>query len=141
MAKNKQEDQDKPKVHDPRPIDTSATIDKPAGLDPTLETEPRKAGQDPNPEAEPNEHASQTTPDASATPPQRVQSEKSNQSMIDLPSKQTGDTELDTGIRYKVKILRGTHAEGGQIYKAGDVFESRSDLVGRFGTEKFESAE
>lgn len=39
---------------------------------------------------------------------------------------------------FKIKVLRGAHREGGKTYtKTDGVFESKSDLVARFGTEKF----
>ena len=128
-------------IHDPEPINVEADINRPAGQDPTLETPHRDPGQDPNPLAEPNEAASAETPDATATPPQRVQWEKSNAaSMITPAAKATGDPN-DTGRRYRVKVLRGIHMEGGRTYNKGDIVESTTDLVGRFGTEKFASAD
>lgn len=97
------------------------------------ETAPRGAGQDPDPKVKPSGHESQETPDATATPPQPVQTEKSNAAQADKAPKKT----------YRVRVLRGVHMEEGKTYGKGmpdgDVVNSRTDLVGRFGTEKFES--
>lgn len=109
-----------------------ASADKPTNQDDSklAETAKRSAGQDPDPQVQPNPHESQETPSATATPPQSVQTDKSNAAQ---PAK--------AGKRYKVRVLRGVHMEQGKTYSVGDIVESETDLVGRFGTEKFESVD
>lgn len=125
---------------EPGQTDVSATVDQPAGIDPGLPSVPRKAGEDPNPAVEPSKDASAKTPDATATPPQRVQHERSQ--AFKAEGEDTGaDDPNDTGERWRVKVLRGIHMEGGRTYKTGEIVNSRTDLVGRFGTEKFESVD
>lgn len=39
---------------------------------------------------------------------------------------------------FRIRITKGAHREGGKDYLPGDIIPSKTDLVKRFGTERFE---
>lgn len=100
----------------------------------------RTAGQNPDPNIKPDKDIENTqqNPDPNATPTQDVQTEKADPS-INAKAAEKGEKWDGTKGKYRVRCIAGLYVHDGCIKGPDDGwFHTDIDLVGRFGTEKFE---